>query len=146
MLRPLALTDMGAAAQVHRAAFDQAMPWLTGLHTPDEDHWFYRECVFPVCRVWGCFDGDELSGIIAFRDGWIEQLYVRPAAQGRGIGTELLNITKGISERLELWTFQRNAPARRFYEARGFSLVEQTDGARNEEREPDARYVWTRTT
>lgn len=144
MLRPLALTDMGAAAQVHRAAFDRAMPWLVGLHTPDEDHWFYRERVFPTCRVWGRFDGGELGGIIAFRDGWIEQLYVRPAAQGRGVGTELLDIAKGASERLELWTFQRNVPARRFYEARGFSLTEETEGARNEEKEPDARYIWRR--
>lgn len=145
MLRPLALTDMGAAAQVHRAAFDWAMPWLVGLHTPDEDHWFYRERVFPTCRVWGRFDGGELGGIVAFRGGWIEQLYVRPAAQGRGVGTELLDIAKGTSEQLELWTFQRNARARRFYEARGFTLAEQTDGTRNEEKEPDARYVWTRT-
>ena len=45
---------------------------------------------------------------------------------------------------LQLWTFQRNLSARRFYEARGFALVEQTDGARNEEKEPDARYLWTR--
>ncbi|MET4067569.1 hypothetical protein ABID58_002358 [Bradyrhizobium sp. S3.2.6] len=81
MLRPLALADMGAAAQVHRIAFDQAMPWLTGLHTPEEDRWFYRERVFPTCRVWGRFDGDELGGIIAFRDGWIEQLYVRPGVR-----------------------------------------------------------------
>ena len=145
MLRPLALTEMGAAAQVHRLAFDQAMPWLVGLHTPDEDRWFYRERVFPTCRVWGRFDGDELCGIMAFRDGWIEQLYVLPAAHGRGIGTELLEVAKSASERLELWTFQRNEPARRFYEARGFTLAEQTDGSRNEEKEPDARYVWVRT-
>ena len=145
MLRPLALTEMGAAAQVHRIAFDQAMPWLVGLHTPDEDRWFYRERVFPTCRVWGRFDGDELCGIMAFRDGWIEQLYVLPAAHGRGIGTELLEVAKSASERLELWTFQRNEPARRFYEARGFTLAEQTDGSRNEEKEPDARYVWVRT-
>ena len=145
MLRPLALTEMGAAAQVHRLAFDQAMPWLVGLHTPDEDRWFYRERVFPTCRVWGRFDGDELCGIMAFRDGWIEQLYVLPAAHGRGIGTELLELAKSASERLELWTFQRNEPARRFYEARGFTLAEQTDGSRNEEKEPDARYVWVRT-
>ena len=145
MLRPLALTEMGAAAQVHRPAFDQAMPWLVGLHTPDEDRWFYRERVFPTCRVWGRFDGDELCGIMAFRDGWIEQLYVLPAAHGRGIGTELLEVAKSASERLELWTFQRNEPARRFYEARGFTLAEQTDGSRNEEKEPDARYVWVRT-
>ena len=144
MLRQLALTDMGAAAQVHRIAFDQAMPWLLGLHTPAEDRWFYRERVFPTCRVWGRFNDDELTGIIAFQDGWIEQLYVLPAAQGRGIGTELLDVAKAACDRLELWTFQRNTPARRFYEARGFTLVEQTDGARNEEREPDARYVWTR--
>lgn len=144
MLRQLALTDMGAAAQVHRIAFDQAMSWLLGLHTPAEDRWFYRERVFPTCRVWGRFNDDELTGIIAFSDGWIEQLYVLPAAHGRGIGTELLDVAKGACDRLELWTFQRNTPARRFYEARGFTLVEQTDGARNEEREPDARYVWTR--
>ena len=144
MLRPLALTAMAAAAQVHRAAFDQAMPWLVGLHTPDEDRWFYRERVFSACRVWGHFDDDVLSGIIAFRNDWIEQLYVLPAFHGRGVGTELLDIAKGASERLELWTFQRNAAARRFYEARGFRLAEETDGTRNEEKEPDARYVWIR--
>jgi GNAT superfamily N-acetyltransferase len=120
------------------------MPWLVGLHTPDEDSWFYRERVFPACRVWGRFEHDVLSGIIAFREGWIEQLYVLPVAQGRGIGTQLLDVAKQACDRLELWTFQRNARARGFYEARGFTLVEQTDGTRNEETEPDARYVWTR--
>jgi GNAT superfamily N-acetyltransferase len=144
VLRRLALTDMGAAAQVHRIAFDQAMPRLVGLHTPEEDRWFYREHVFKTCRVWGRFDQDALSGLIAFRDGWVEQLYVLPAAQGRGVGTELLDVAKRACERLELWTFQCNERARRFYEARGFALVEQTDGARNEEKEPDARYVWAR--
>ena len=34
--------------------------------------------------------------------------------------------------------------ARRFYEARGFSAVAFTDGARNEEGEPDVLYRWTR--
>jgi GNAT superfamily N-acetyltransferase len=144
VLRQLALTNMGAAAQVHRIAFDQAMPRLVGLHTPEEDRWFYREHVFKTCRVWGRFDQDALSGLIAFRDGWVEQLYVLPAAQGRGVGTELLDVAKRACERLELWTFQCNERARRFYEARGFALVEQTDGARNEEKEPDARYVWAR--
>jgi GNAT superfamily N-acetyltransferase len=120
------------------------MPRLVGLHTPEEDRWFYREHVFKTCRVWGRFDQDALSGLIAFRDGWVEQLYVLPAAQSRGVGTELLDVAKRACERLELWTFQCNERARRFYEARGFALVEQTDGARNEEKEPDARYVWAR--
>lgn len=91
--------------------------------------------------MWGSFDGDELSGVIAFREGGVEQRYVLPIAQGRGAGTELLDVAKQACDRLELWTFQRNTRARRFYKARGFALVEQTDGARNEEKEPDARYL-----
>lgn len=143
-IRLLELADMDAAAGVHRAAFDHALPWLSGLHTPDEDRWFYRERMFKTCTLWGAFDRDVITGMIAFRDDWIEQLYVLPEAHGQGIGTELLDVAKGASERLQLWTFQRNARARRFYEARGFALVEETDGAGNEEKEPDARYLWTR--
>jgi hypothetical protein len=45
-------------------------------------------------------------------------------------------------ERLELWVFQRNEGARRFYERHGFELVRLTDGAGNMEREPDALYEW----
>ena len=135
---------MDAAARVHRAAFDHALPWLRGLHTPDEDCRFYRERMFRECQVHGAFEGDALTAIIAFRSGWIDQLYVLPLVQGRGVGSELLDVAKRAFDPLQLWTFQRNLRARRFYEARGFVLVEQTDGAGNEEKEPDARYSWTR--
>jgi hypothetical protein len=40
-------------------------------------------------------------------------------------------------------TAQFNAAARRFYERHGFVEVMSTDGARNEEREPDVRLEWT---
>jgi GNAT superfamily N-acetyltransferase len=144
MLRQLRLADMDAAARVHRASFDHALPWLTGLHAPDEDRWFYRERVFKTCALWAAFEGDLMTGIIAFRDDWIDQLYVLPDAQGRGNGTALLQVAQRAFDRLQLWTFQRNANARRFYEAKGFALVEKTDGAGNEEKEPNARYLWTR--
>jgi GNAT superfamily N-acetyltransferase len=144
MLRRLVLEDMDAAARVLRASFDAALPSLAGLHTPDEDRWFFRERVFKTCAVWGAFDAAAMIGIIAFRNDWIDQLYVLPEAQGRGVGSELLGIAQRSLDRLQLWTFQRNAPARRFYEARGFALVRETDGAGNEENEPDALYLWTR--
>jgi hypothetical protein len=35
-----------------------------------------------------------------------------------------------------------NVKARRFYERRGFAVVEMTDGRGNEEKEPDIRLVW----
>jgi GNAT superfamily N-acetyltransferase len=144
MLRRLALSDMDAAARVHRIAFDQALPALKCLHTPGEDRWFFRERVFASCELWGAFDGADMLGMIAFRGEWIDQLYVLPEAQGQGVGCSLLEIAQAAHGLLQLWTFQRNAAARRFYEARGFWLVRETDGSRNEEKEPDALYRWKR--
>jgi putative acetyltransferase len=60
-------------------------------------------------------------------------------------GQALLTAAReGVAE-LSLWTFQSNTLARRFYERQGFTLVELTDGAANEERLPDALYRWVRT-
>lgn len=141
MLRQFKLDDMDAAARVVRTAFDQALPSLAGLHTPEEDQWFFRERVFDTCEMWGAFDGAAMTGIVAFR---IDQLYVLPEAQRRGVGKDLLWVAQNAFDRLQLWTFQRNASARRFYEARDFALIQEPDGARNEEKEPDALYLWTR--
>jgi putative acetyltransferase len=139
--RWLLLTDMDQAALIHRTAFDARLPWLAGLHTPAADRAFFRERVFVDCEVWGAFD-EDLIGFIAFRDGWIDQFYVLPQRQRQGAGGALLRIAKASRSVLSLWTFQRNAAARLFYEKRGFLAVEETDGGRNEEREPDVLYRW----
>lgn len=98
--------------------------------------------MFPECSVWSAFENDLLVGIIAFREHWIDQLYVLPRAQGAGVGTALLGIAKSQARSLSLWTFQRNHAARRFYERRGFVVTKETDGSENEEREPDVLYSW----
>lgn len=141
----LTLADMDAAALVHRTAFDQRLPWLAGLHTPEEDRAYFRGHVFSSCEVWGAVVEEELAGIIAFRPGWIDQLYVLPRAQGRGLGSALLQVAQAAHPDLSLWTFQKNEAARRFYEARGFVAEAQTDGSGNEEREPDVLYRWRRS-
>jgi len=61
--------------------FDHALPALAGLHTPKEDQWFLRERVFRTCEVWGAFEGAAMIGMLAFREDWIDQLYVLPKAQ-----------------------------------------------------------------
>lgn len=139
----LSLEHAEMAARVHRVSFDARLPWLAGLHTPQEDASFFREHVFRDCSVWGMFAGDELAGMIAFQEGWIDQLYVLPAYQGAGIGRKLLGVARSRFDDLQLWTFQKNAEARRFYERHGFSAVEFTDGSGNAEGEPDVRYRWT---
>ena len=141
--RRLSRDDTDEAARVHRAAFDDRLPWLAGLHTPGEDRAYFQNQVFAHCEVWGAIGGG-LIGFVAFRRGWIEQFYVLPARQGQGIGEALLTIAKDALPKLQLWTFQRNAPARRFYEKRGFAALEESDGSGNEEREPDILYRWTR--
>jgi GNAT superfamily N-acetyltransferase len=143
-VRRLVLTEMDAAARIHRTAFDDRLPWLAGLHTPDEDRAFYRERVFPRCEVWGAAAAGDVVGIIAFRDGWIDQFYVLPEHQGHGAGGALLAVAQAAWPVLHLYTFQRNAPARRFYERRGFVAVRESDGSTNEEREPDVLYRWER--
>jgi GNAT superfamily N-acetyltransferase len=142
-VRRLSLDDMDETAVIHRIAFDQRLPWLAGLHTPEEDRWFFREQVFAACEVWGS-GLPSLHGFIAFREGWIDQLYVLPQHQGHGAGTALLDVAKTRFPSLQLWTFQRNADARRFYERRGFRALRETDGSGNEEREPDVLYEWAR--
>jgi len=144
MLRQLAIEETDQAAAVLRTSFDQALPTLAGLHTPDEDRWFFRERVFADCQICGYFNDQELVGIIAFRDGWIDQLYILPTWQGRGFGTSLLQVAQDRFDRLSLWTFQRNNRARSFYENHGFVAVNETDGSRNEEKEPDVMYAWLR--
>ncbi len=143
--RRLSLAEMDDAARIHRIAFDERLPWLAGLHTPDEDRAFYRERIFPRCEVWGAAaEGGDIVGIIAFRDGWIDQLYVLPQHQGRGAGGALLAVAQAAWPALQLYTFQRNAAARRFYERRGFVAAREGDGSANEEREPDVLYRWER--
>lgn len=142
--RRLTPADMAAASRVFRKAFDARLPWLAGLHTPDEDRAFWHSHLFASCEIWGAERQGELLGVIAFHEGWIDQLYVLPDAQGCGIGSRLLAIATARHDDLSLWTFRRNAGARGFYESRGFVAVRETDGSGNEEGEPDVLYRWQR--
>jgi GNAT superfamily N-acetyltransferase len=144
LIRALGRQHAPEAARVLRTAFDERLPWLAGLHTPDEDLRFVRDHVLARSQVFGALADGHLIGIIAFHEGWIDQLYVLPDAQGRGVGTALLAVSTSAWPDLSLWTFQRNTGARRFYERHGFVAVEETDGSSNEEKEPDVRYRWRR--
>lgn len=142
--RRLSLEEMDRAAVILRTAFDERLPWLAGLHTPEEDRNFFRGHVFTHCEVWGAVDGD-IIGFVAFREGWIDHLYVLPEQQGKGAGDALLQVAKSLQTSLQLWTFRKNLVARAFYEKRGFVAVGETDGSDNEEHEPDILYRWQMT-
>lgn len=117
------------------------MPWMPKIHTPDEDarflRWLIGRCDVLVLRGWR---GPQ--GFMARDGAVIHGLYLRPGARGRGWGHRMLDAAKAASPRLELWAFQANTRALRFYTREGFVEAERTDGAGNDEKLPDLRMVW----
>ena len=76
---------------------------------------------------------DEDGGVALSRRGarvwFVDVLYVRPEARGRGVGVELLRAAAehaGPDSVLELDVLESNEVARRLYERLGFSTVERT--------------------
>lgn len=129
---------------VQRETLRVTLPGLPHPHTADEDRAWMRGN-FARCSVWLAVDGDRIVGV-GTRDGaWVRQLYVAPERTGEGIGQRLLDAilaeaVAGAIPSVSLWTFQRNAGARRFYQRNGFVAVEFTDGSGCDEKEPDVRY------
>jgi GNAT superfamily N-acetyltransferase len=126
----------------HRTAVRVSLSFLPELHTAEEDLRFFTERFLPANEVWVADIDGAVAGYIGFDAAWINHLFVAPEFQGRGIGPQLLALALADGRSRRLWTFQQNARARRFYEARGFVLLELTDGAGNEEKTPDALYEW----
>jgi ribosomal protein S18 acetylase RimI-like enzyme len=141
MIRRATRADAAEVSRVFVAARDEMtyLPRIPAEHRPLLGGWFMERSTIFLTEEQGSVVG--FSGIA---DGELTHLYVDPVAQNRGIGSELMAHAKTVSpDRLELWVFQKNESARRFYERHGFRLVELTDGSENMEKEPDARYEWT---
>jgi GNAT superfamily N-acetyltransferase len=142
ILRPALAEDAPAIAIVHRTAMRTSLGFLPELHTAEEDLRFFSECFLPANEVRVADADGQVAGYIGFDADWIHHLYLLPEFQGQGIGPRLLALAMADGRPRQLWTFQQNARARKFYEARGFVLLELTDGSGNEERTPDALYEW----
>ena len=135
-----------AIADVYLTAFATALPTVRLAHTADQVREWVRLHLIPRDRTWVATDGLDVLGMLTVEQHWIDQLYVGPDYQGRGIGSTLIDFAKKLSpERLSLWTFQVNEAAQAFYRRHGFVETEWTDGTRNEEQEPDLRMVWLPT-
>jgi hypothetical protein len=82
-------------------------------------------------------DDTGIVSFLALQGEEVRLLYTRPDRIGLGAGTQLIEAAKSSGagtqlieaakssgvEKLELWCFQANGRARRFYEARGFHTI-----------------------
>jgi ribosomal protein S18 acetylase RimI-like enzyme len=145
VIRRATAEDLEAAVAVWRRARWDAQPWLEErlVDTPEDDLAFFRDVVMRRSHVWLAATDEAVIALLALGEGEIDQLHVDPDRQGRGVGTGLLDHAKALSPRgLTLFTHQRNARARRFYEARGFRAV-AFGVSPPPESEPDVQYAWT---
>ena len=139
MIRRATSEDADAIGGLFVRARD-LMPYLPRI--PDGDRPKVGGWIVERHEVW-VSDENGVVGFAGLALGWLDHLYVDPALQSRGIGGALLDHSKALQPAgLQLWVFQKNEGARRFYERHGLELVQETNGRGNEEREPDAQYAW----
>jgi GNAT superfamily N-acetyltransferase len=146
LIRRAGAADAAAASELYTASRSAAGAFLPPpVHTAGEDRWFVREILIAQRDTWLAVEPNgEVAALMSLSPGWIDQLYVRPDLWGRGIGAQLVAQAKSLQpDGLQLWTFESNRGAQRFYERLGFTAVERTDGAGNEEQAPDVRYLWS---
>ncbi len=143
VLRRATDADAEATADLFITSRSEALPSVHFPYPDDSVRRYVRDVLIDKTEGWLAQDGDRIVAVMSLTPGWIDQLYVATDRQGQGIGRRLLDLAKERSDGdLELWTFQVNDRARRFYERNGFTIAEMTDGSGNQEREPDVRYVW----
>jgi GNAT superfamily N-acetyltransferase len=142
--RRATLDDAGGIAAVFSSSL-RLLTFLPVLHTVEEDRRFIEHIILKECEVIVAEGGAGIVSFLARNGEEIRLLYSHPDFIGSGAGSLLLDTVKKSSVvALELWCFQANARARRFYEERGFQAVRFTDGRDNEEKVPDVRYRWER--
>jgi GNAT superfamily N-acetyltransferase len=142
-IRRATTADASGVADVILAAW-RATYDFPGAHSDADVHAWVADTLLPQTESWVAVDeSGAVVAMMSLSETMLDQLYVAPGWIGRGLGSRLVALAK---ERrpwgLDLYTFQVNARARRFYEARDFVVVALGDGSANEERQPDIRYAW----
>ena len=116
VLRRATQVDAGAVADVWLASFSEALPTVQRAHDDDEVRGWIASHLVPSTECWVATVDGEVVAMMALSPGWIDQLYVVPGRQGRGIGSALVRRALERQaeegwEPLQLWTFQVNAGA-----------------------------------
>ena len=138
--------DAHDIADLYTEARIRAVPQMPpALHSNAEDRAYVaRRLADPEVEMWVAERGTQLIGFATCTPTWLDSLYVRPDLTGHGLGSVLLDVVKATHpDGFQLWVFESNSGARRFYQRHGLVEVDRTDGSGNEERQPDLRMVWT---
>lgn len=144
VLRPAAPDDAATLADLLIAAREAAYPSMPrSVHTAEETHEWFRGLLTGGRETWVAEQAGGVVGFLVLDHAWLDSVYVRRDLVGRGIGSVLLDLAKSLRpDGFGLWVFQSNEGAQRFYRRHGLVEIRRTDGADNEEREPDVEMAW----
>jgi len=140
----MAAGDLEAVVAVWERSRWDAQPWLEKRmdYTHEENVRHFRDVIAREAEVWLAIEEGGVVGLLALADHRIDQLFVEPRDQGRGVGTTLLDKANELAPGgLTLFTHQRNERARAFYERRGFR-ASRFGMSPAPESEPDVEYTW----
>jgi GNAT superfamily N-acetyltransferase len=144
VLRKATSADAARVAEIFLTSRRLAMPWLSRPHTDEETRRWHAEVLIPRGAVVVADLQGEVVGFAEPVDGWLHALYVAPSAQGNGVGSALFVRSMALQPGgFDLWVFRRNTRALDFYARYGCVEVRRTDGADNEEHEPDVLLRWS---
>ncbi len=142
-LRAPTAADAARVAEIFLTSRRTAMPWLPRPHSDDETRWWHANILVPRGTVVVAEREGDVLGFAEPVDGWLHALYVAPSAQGTGVGSVLFEHAMALQpDGFDLWVFQRNTRAFDFYARYQCAEVRRTDGADNEEHEPDVLLHW----
>jgi GNAT superfamily N-acetyltransferase len=146
ILRAATAADAAQVADIFLTSRSTAMPWLAQPHTDDETRLWHTNILVPRGTVVVAEREGHVLGFAEPTGGWLLELYVAPSAQGAGVGSALFEYSMALQPNgFDLWVFQRNTRALDFYARYGCVEVRRTDGADNEEHEPDVLLHWSPT-
>lgn len=147
IIREYRAADFDAVTVLWRISREKSLPefQLEKGHFFYEDRSYFQNFVLKNNRVWVVESENHPVGFMAMNKDFIDQLYIDPDYQRRGIGTLLIDFAREQSpEHLWLYTLQVNFIARTFYEKNGF-VAEKFGVSPPPESEPDVEYHWRKS-
>ena len=140
MIRLMTAADAGAVADIWLAANLDAHGFI-----PAE---YWRGCQSAVREAIAAseayvYEGSEgIEGFIGLEGEHIAGLFVSSGSRSRGLGHALLEAARAGRAGLSLSVYEKNAPARRFYEREGFRFAGR--GVDGNTGETELAMIWRR--
>lgn len=142
MIREFRKNDLNTVMQIWRDTNIQTHNFISGEFWID--HYEMVKEILPQAELYVYEDDIDcrIEGFIGLNDDYIAGIFVRSAAQSKGIGKQLLDHVKNIKSGLRLSVYQKNVRAIAFYQREHFVI--QSENMDDDTNEKEFVMNWNR--